>query len=70
MLTLQDGVPGWRADVGVAIVQGCGFLRREGGPVVWARWQEGQRFKANFRKMLHQARRGFVLGNLDALLAP
>ncbi|MDP3083114.1 MAG: 3-hydroxyacyl-CoA dehydrogenase NAD-binding domain-containing protein [Rubrivivax sp.] len=66
---LAEGVASRPADVDVVLVQGYGFPRWEGGPVFWARRQDRQRLEAELQQMAREAGHGFVLGNLDALLA-
>jgi 3-hydroxyacyl-CoA dehydrogenase len=69
-LLLAEGVASRPADVDVVLVQGYGFPRWEGGPVFWARRQDTQRLEADLQQLAREAGHGFVLGNLDALLAP
>jgi len=68
-LLLSEGVANRPADVDVVLVQGYGFPRWEGGPVFWARRQDRQGLEAELQQMAREAGHGFVLGNLDALLA-
>ena len=68
-LLLAEGVASRPADVDVVLVQGYGFPRWEGGPVFWARRQDRERLAAELQQMAREAGHGFVLGNLDALLA-
>jgi 3-hydroxyacyl-CoA dehydrogenase len=68
-LLLAEGVACRPADVDVVLVQGYGFPRWEGGPVFWAQRQDRERLTADLERIANEAGHGFVLGNLDALLA-
>jgi 3-hydroxyacyl-CoA dehydrogenase len=68
-LLLAEGVASRPADVDVVLVQGYGFPRWEGGPVFWARRQDREQIATELQRMARESGHGFVIGNLDALLA-
>jgi 3-hydroxyacyl-CoA dehydrogenase len=68
-LLLAEGVAARPSDVDVVLVQGYGFPRWEGGPVFWARRQDRARLEMELQALAREAGHGFVVGDLDRLLA-
>lgn len=68
-LLIAEGVAMRPSDVDVVLVQGYGFPRWEGGPVFWARAQDRAGLDAGLRELGEAVGHGFVMADLDPLLA-
>ncbi|MGU7771630.1 3-hydroxyacyl-CoA dehydrogenase NAD-binding domain-containing protein [Burkholderia sp. MR1-5-21] len=68
-LLLAEGVASRPSDVDVVLVQGYGFPRWEGGPVFWARQQDRTRLETDLKRLADEAGHGFILADLNPLLA-
>lgn len=66
-LLLADGVAAHATDVDVALVNGYGFPRWEGGPVFWARERGLQALAHDIDSLAEYSGPGFVRGDLDQL---
>jgi 3-hydroxyacyl-CoA dehydrogenase len=67
-LLLAEGVASRATDIDVALVQGYGFPRWEGGPVFWARQQGTAALQAGLDDLARCSGNGFVRANLAVLL--
>jgi len=68
-LLLAEGVAARPSDVDVVLVQGYGFPRWQGGPVFWARQQDGATLKQDLQALVPAAGHGFALGDIAQLAA-
>jgi 3-hydroxyacyl-CoA dehydrogenase len=68
-LLLAQGVASRASDIDVALVQGYGFPRWEGGPVFWARQQDAATLEQELQALAREAGHGFVSADLSILLA-
>lgn len=66
---IAEGIAARSSDVDVVLVQGYGFPRWEGGPVFWARQQDRAQLERGLTQLAAEGGHGFVLANLDGLLA-
>lgn len=67
-LLVAEGVAARPADVDVAMVQGYGFPRWEGGPVFWARQQDRLQLEADLKTLADEAGMSFMPASLDSIL--
>lgn len=68
-LLLDEGVAMRATDTDVALVNGYGFPRWEGGPVFWARERGAHRLESDLDELARLSGPGFIRGDLQALLA-
>jgi 3-hydroxyacyl-CoA dehydrogenase len=68
-LLLAEGVATQASDVDLALVNGYGFPRHEGGPVFWARMQPKEKLAASFAGLAETGGHGFRVGDPAVLLA-
>ncbi|CAM3391397.1 3-hydroxyacyl-CoA dehydrogenase NAD-binding domain-containing protein [Paracidovorax anthurii] len=66
-LLLADGVAAHAADIDVALVNGYGFPRWEGGPVFWARTRGQEALARDIDMLAERSGPGFVRGDLHQL---
>lgn len=69
-LLIAEGVAERATDVDVALVNGYGFPRREGGPVYWARQRGEAALGADLDWLQQVSGPGFVRGDMRHVLAP
>jgi 3-hydroxyacyl-CoA dehydrogenase len=67
-LLLGEGVAERATDVDVALVNGYGFPRWEGGPVFWARERGAAALLTDLDELARWSGAGFVRGPVAALL--
>jgi 3-hydroxyacyl-CoA dehydrogenase len=67
-LLLAEGVAERATDVDVALVNGYGFPRWEGGPVFWARERGAAALRADLDELAVMSGPGFVRGDVAVLL--
>ena len=68
-LLLAEGVAEHATDVDVALVNGYGFPRWEGGPVFWARERGEAALRADLDWLAQCSGPGFVRGDIHHVLA-
>ena len=68
-LVLAEGVAAEPMDVDVALLNGYGFPRSEGGPVAWARKRGATALAADLDELESRSGTGFVRGDLRHLMA-
>jgi 3-hydroxyacyl-CoA dehydrogenase len=69
-LLLAEGVALRPSDVDLVLVNGYGFPKHEGGPLLWASRQERARLEEDLATLERVTGHGFKRGDLDAALAP
>lgn len=62
-----EGVAANATDIDVALVNGYGFPRWQGGAVFWARQRGKERLLADLADLEKYSGSGFVKGNVDML---
>lgn len=66
---LKEGIASRAEDVDVALVQGYGFPRWEGGPVFWARQQQRSTLEFDLGELARSIGYGFVVADLSPLFS-
>ncbi len=66
-LLLAEGVAARPSDIDVALVQGYGFPRWEGGPVFWATRQDRRQLEHDLQALVSAGGHGYRQGNPDFL---